>query len=83
MHTSGIVIFSLVAVIWVFQAFRAIQGTKKLPWVKDFEPARNEECPGISLIFAARDEEEKLPAALATLDQASYSLDTSDSATET
>jgi len=72
MHTFGIVIFSLVAAIWVFQAFRAIQGTKKLPWVKDFTPARDEECPSISLIFAARDEEEKLPTALATLAELDY-----------
>jgi glycosyltransferase involved in cell wall biosynthesis len=72
MHTFGIVVFALVAPIWVFQALRAVQGTKKLPWVKDFTPARDEDCPSISLIFAARDEEEKLPAALATLAELDY-----------
>jgi chlorobactene glucosyltransferase len=35
--------------------------------MKDFAPAEDAACPSISLIFAARDEEEKLPAALATL----------------
>jgi glycosyltransferase involved in cell wall biosynthesis len=72
MHTFGLVFFFLVAAIWVLQGFRAVLGAKKLPWVKNFESARDEECPGISLIFAARDEEEKLPAALATLAELDY-----------
>ena len=67
MHTFGLVVFFLSAAIWVYQGFRGVHGAKKLPWVKDFRPAQDEECPAISLIFAARDEEEKLPAALATL----------------
>jgi glycosyltransferase involved in cell wall biosynthesis len=72
MYTFGLVFFFLVAAIWVLQGFRAVLGAKKLPWVKNFESARDEECPGISLIFAARDEEEKLPAALATLAELDY-----------
>jgi len=36
------------------------------PWIKDFPPAADRDCPRISLIFAARDEEEKLATALAT-----------------
>lgn len=67
MHTFGIVFFSLVAAFWVFHGLRAAYGATKLPWVKDFAPARDAACPSISLIFAARDEEEKLPTALATL----------------
>ena len=72
MHTFGLVVFFLAAAIWILQGFRAVLGARKLPWVKDFEPARDEECPSISLIFAARDEEEKLPAALATLAELDY-----------
>jgi glycosyltransferase involved in cell wall biosynthesis len=72
MHTFGIVFFSAVAAFWVFHGLRAVFGATKLPWVKDFAPAEDEICPRISLIFAARDEEEKLPAALATLAALDY-----------
>src|SRR5271165_4559998 len=72
MHTFGIVFFSLVAAFWVFHGFRAVYGATKLPWVKDFAPGEDEICPSISLIFAARDEEEKLPTALATLAALDY-----------
>lgn len=47
-------------------------GTVHLPWVKDFAPALDAECPRISVLFAARDEEEKLPGALATMMEIDY-----------
>src|SRR5271168_2826706 len=72
MHTFGLVFSSLVAAFWVFHGLRSAYGATKLPWVKDFVPALDEVCPNISLIFAARDEEEKLPAALATLAALDY-----------
>jgi glycosyltransferase involved in cell wall biosynthesis len=72
MHTFGLVFFLLVAVFWVLHGLRAAYGATKLPWIKDFKPARDEDCPRISLSFAARDEEEKLPAALATLAELNY-----------
>jgi glycosyltransferase involved in cell wall biosynthesis len=72
MHTFGLVVFSLVAAFWVFHGLRVAYGAKKLPWVKNLAPARDEACPSISLVFAARDEEEKLPAALATLAALDY-----------
>jgi hypothetical protein len=72
MHTFGLVVCSLIAAFWVFHGLRVAYGAKKLPWVKDFAPAKNEACPSISLVFAARDEEEKLPAALATLAALDY-----------
>src|SRR5580692_4548034 len=72
MHTFGLVVFSFIAAFWVFHGLRAAYGATKLPWVKDFAPAEDVLCPTISLIFAARDEEEKLPAALATLAALDY-----------
>lgn len=42
-------------------------GAVRLPWIRNYAPAADSDCPPISLIFAARDEEDKLPAALATL----------------
>jgi glycosyltransferase involved in cell wall biosynthesis len=72
MHTLGLVVFSLIAAFWVFHGLRVAYGAKKVPWVKDFQPAKDDACPRISLVFAARDEEEKLPAALATLAALDY-----------
>ena len=72
MHTFAIVVFSLVAAFWVFHGLRVSYGATKLPWIKEIEPAQDAACPSISLIFAARDEEEKLPAALATLAALDY-----------
>jgi hypothetical protein len=72
MHTFGLAVFFLIAAIWVLQGFRAAASAKKLPWVKDFAPAQDAESPSISFLFAARDEEEKLPAALATLAELDY-----------
>ena len=51
---------------------RVAFGAMRLPWLKDYDPATDAECPSISLLFAARDEEEKLPAALATLMEIDY-----------
>jgi GT2 family glycosyltransferase len=39
----------------------------RLPWLSDISPLPAGDVPMISVIFAARDEAEKLPAALATL----------------
>jgi glycosyltransferase involved in cell wall biosynthesis len=72
MHTFGLIFSSLVAAFWVFHGIRSAYGATKLPWIKDFAPAAASACPSISLIFAARDEEEKLPAALATLAALDY-----------
>jgi glycosyltransferase involved in cell wall biosynthesis len=72
MHTFGLVASFLIAAFWVFHGLRTAYGATKLPWVKDFKPAEDSVCPTISLIFAARDEEEKLPAALATLAALDY-----------
>jgi glycosyltransferase involved in cell wall biosynthesis len=72
MHVFAIVIFGGVALFWLFVSLRAAHGTPRLPWLKDFSPALGHPGPRISLLFAARDEEVKLPAALATLAQLDY-----------
>jgi len=65
-------LFVAVALFWVFHGLRVAYDSLHLPWIKNFAPLPAAECPSISLIFAARDEEEKLPAALATLAQLDY-----------
>ncbi|HEV2196686.1 MAG TPA: glycosyltransferase family 2 protein [Candidatus Acidoferrum sp.] len=72
MHFFGIGLFGLIALFWVTYGLRVAYGAIHLPWVRDFPPAPDAECPRISILFAARDEEEKLPAALATLMEINY-----------
>lgn len=72
MHLSGLFFFGLIAVFWIFYGLRIAYGAMRLPWVRDFSCAPDAECPRISLLFAARDEEEKLPAALASLAAMDY-----------
>jgi glycosyltransferase involved in cell wall biosynthesis len=71
-HLAGLVLFGLIALFWAFRGLRVASGALRLPWIRDFAPAADRDCPRISLIFAARDEEEKLPAALATLTAINY-----------
>src|SRR6266852_2729999 len=72
MHLFGLVLFGIIAFFWLTHGIRVGYGAIRLPWLKKFSPAADADCPRISLIFAARDEEEKLPAALATLMEIDY-----------
>jgi glycosyltransferase involved in cell wall biosynthesis len=71
-HIAGLIFFGFAAAFWVFHGLRVAYGALRLPWIKDFAAAADADCPRISLIFAARDEEEKLPAALATMTALDY-----------
>jgi hypothetical protein len=72
MHLFGILFFGSIACAWLVYGSKVAYGDLRLPWVRDFAPLAEEECPSISVIFAARDEEEKLPSALATLAAVDY-----------
>ena len=72
MDAFALVIFGGTAFVWVILGLRVAYGALKLPWLKDFSPITGTDVPRISLLFAARDEEEKLPGALATLAQIDY-----------
>ncbi len=72
MHLYGLIVFGSIAFFWLTHGLRVAYGAVHLPWIKDFAPASDADCPHISLLFAARDEEEKLPAALATLMEIDY-----------
>ncbi len=67
MQIFPLVLFGLIAFFWIFHGLRVAYGAVRLPWLKDFAPANDNECPRVSLLLAARDEEEKLAAALSTL----------------
>jgi len=57
----------MIALFWIAHGLRMAVGARTLWWLKTFPPATDAECPRVSLLFAARDEEEKLPLALETL----------------
>jgi glycosyltransferase involved in cell wall biosynthesis len=72
MPIFGLVLSLLIACFWVFIGLQAAYGARKLPRIRAISPAPDEQCPSISLLFAARDEEAKLPAALETLAALDY-----------
>jgi len=57
----------MIALFWLTHGLRVAFGAARLPWIRNLAPAADADCPPISILFAARDEEEKLPTALATL----------------
>ncbi len=72
MHLFWLILYGFVSSFWVFYGLHVAYGALRLPIIKDIAPAFDAECPRISILFAARDEEEKLPAALATLMEIDY-----------
>jgi Glycosyl transferase family 2 len=74
LHTFWIALFSLVASLWIVQGIRAGFGMARLPWLSDATPIASQGAPLVSIIFAARDEAEKLPAAIQTLLAQDYPL---------
>ena len=67
LHIFWIVLFGLIASLWVIQGIRAGFGMARLPWLSDAPPLSLDGAPPVSVIFAARDEAEKLPGAIETL----------------
>lgn len=72
MHYLGLSVFLLIVFFWFGQCVNAALSAWELPRLKNFEPAADANCPAISLIFAARDEAEKLPTALETMRTIDY-----------
>jgi len=67
LHQLSILIFGLLALGWLIKSIRAGAGLLKIPRISRISPAPGGALPRISIVFAARDEAEKLPAALASL----------------
>jgi len=73
MHWILSILFGLVALFWLTHGLWVLYGTARLPRLQKFPLAADEHCPSISIIFAARNEQEKLAAALKTLIALDYS----------
>jgi glycosyltransferase involved in cell wall biosynthesis len=72
MHLFWLLLCGSIALFWLTHGLRVAFGAMRLPWLEQFDPAPDVNCPRISILFAARDEEEKLPAALGTLMEIDY-----------
>lgn len=66
MHWFWIGILGLVAFIWSVQSIDLAFGALSIPALKSVAPLNDAHCPSVSVLFAAREEAEKLPAALET-----------------
>ena len=66
MHWLALVLTFAAAFFWILNAIDVARGSRKIPAIRDIAPLADVDCPPVSILFAARDEEEKLPAALAT-----------------
>jgi glycosyltransferase involved in cell wall biosynthesis len=73
LHKFWILYFAAVAALSVAAGLRAFVGLRAIPWLANARPLSEGALPMISVIFAARDEAEKLPAALASLLVLKYS----------
>ena len=88
MHFFWIASLGLVTFLWVLLGIDLAIGVPSMPSLAVFAPLPDDRCPSVSVLFAARDEAEKMPAALATflsLDYPKYEVvavdDRSDDAT--
>ena len=67
LHIFLTIALGIPALLWAIQSVRAGIGMTKLPRVERFELLEKSKCPRVSIMFAARDEAEKLAPALASL----------------
>ena len=66
LHLFWIIALGAVALLWIYGAIDAARGVLALASLGDAAPLSDADCPNISVLFAARDEADKLPAALKT-----------------
>lgn len=72
MHIFQTVFFGLLALVWAAIAIYVRRGMSHIPHIANVAPLTSEPLPKVSILFAARDEAEKLPAALASLAALDY-----------
>jgi glycosyltransferase involved in cell wall biosynthesis len=72
LHLFWIIALGAVALLWIYGAIEAARGVPALASLRDAAPLSDAECPSISILFAARDEADKLPAALKTFLEVDY-----------
>jgi len=66
LHSFALGVTFVIALLWVLNCVDMARGSRKLPEIRHVTPLRDSDCPTVSVLFGARDEEEKLPGALDT-----------------
>lgn len=67
MHFFLLGLTFLAALFWIFNTIDFVLGIPRVNRLAEVALLKDAECPSVSIIFAARDEAEKLPGALKTL----------------
>lgn len=77
MHIFWTALLGLIAFLWILESIDLLRGVPSMPSLADADPLPDAQCPTVSILFAARDEAEKLPGAVATflaLDYPNYEV---------
>ena len=64
LHWISAVVLGLVAGAWILQALEVAWGLRAIPKLRDTAPVEDAECPRVSILFAGRDEAQKIGAAV-------------------
>ena len=67
MHIFWIVVLGLIALAWIASVIDLAIGVRTMPWLRDAAPLEDAKCPSVSILFAGRDEAEKMPEAIKTM----------------
>jgi Glycosyl transferase family 2 len=67
LHIIWTIVLSGVAFFWILGGVDIARGLASMPSLADTAPLQDADCPAVSILFAARNEAEKLPAALETV----------------
>jgi hypothetical protein len=67
LHIFWIVSMGALATAWVASVIDLAMGIRTIPWLRDAAPLDDDQCPAVSILFACRDEAEKMPDAIATM----------------
>jgi glycosyltransferase involved in cell wall biosynthesis len=66
LHILGTATLGFVTFFWIVTTIDIARGVLSVPSVQDAEPLQDSDCPFVSILFAGRDEAQKLPEALPT-----------------
>ena len=67
MHILWMALLGLIAFAWVAAFIEVARGVLTIPSLEDTAPLKDSECPTVSVLFAGRDEAEKMPDAIETM----------------
>jgi hypothetical protein len=67
LHIFWTALFGIIAFGWIAGAIELALGVRTIPSLESAAPLKDSDCPPVSILFAGRDEAEKLPGAIATM----------------